>query len=77
MPVRSNLQRILDERDMSIRELSRRTGCRLDSVRILAKNEMARFPNELIYKVCRELRISIGELLYLTDEGEDEEKAQA
>lgn len=66
--VRTRLLSILEERDMSIRELSRRIGCRFDSLRMLANDEMRRFPNDLLFNICDELRISIGELLYLDAE---------
>lgn len=63
--IRCNLWRILDDKGMKLRELERLIGCRFESLRNLANDETKRFPNELLYDVCRALNVTIGELLYL------------
>lgn len=65
MTITSNLKALLAEREMSIRELSRRTGHTFESVRNLYNNKMERFPRELIGRVCGVLGIEVSELLIL------------
>lgn len=66
--LKSNLEELLNERGLSIREFARRIDYRFESVRLLYNNEMARIPTELIERCCRELDCSISELFSIVDE---------
>ncbi|MET3658508.1 helix-turn-helix domain-containing protein [Sporosarcina psychrophila] len=59
----SNLKAILDEREISIRQLSQAIDYRFESVRNLYNDDMERLPKDLLYRVCTYLEIEIGELL--------------
>ncbi|WP_081481710.1 helix-turn-helix domain-containing protein [Paenibacillus elgii] len=65
MSLKSNLKQILDEKNISIRQLSKDTNYRFESVRLLYNDEMERFPRDLIDVVCTYLQISVSDLLVL------------
>ncbi|MCM3273061.1 helix-turn-helix domain-containing protein [Paenibacillus elgii] len=65
MPLKSNLKQILDERNISIRQLSKDTNYRFESVRLLYNDEMERFPRDLIEVVCSYLQVPVSDLLVL------------
>jgi DNA-binding Xre family transcriptional regulator len=71
--VKSNLKAILDERKMSIRQLSEKTGLPFESLRRLYHNKMTKYPCETIAKTCEVLEIDISDLLILVDD--DKEKS--
>lgn len=58
----SNLQALIDERRITIRELATRIDYRFESVRQLCKNELVRIPVELVERVCSELNVDIADL---------------
>jgi DNA-binding Xre family transcriptional regulator len=66
--VKSNLKRILDERDISIRQLARDIDHRLESVRQLYNDELERYPRELLTKLCTYLDVTPGDLLIIEKE---------
>lgn len=59
----SGLERILDERGLSIREVARAIDYRFDSVRLLHNNKMERFPRDLILKLCDYLDVTPNDIL--------------
>jgi DNA-binding Xre family transcriptional regulator len=61
--VASNLKRILDERDISIRQLASDTGLNFETVRRLYNDETRQYQRESIAAVCVALGIEVGELL--------------
>ncbi|MEC0396570.1 helix-turn-helix transcriptional regulator [Bacillus subtilis] len=61
--IKSNLKAILDERKISIRQLSRDIDHEYPTVRKLYNDEMERYPRELLVKVCTYLNIGLHELL--------------
>ncbi|QVN29671.1 helix-turn-helix domain-containing protein [Bacillus halotolerans] len=61
--IKSNLKHILDERKISIRQLSRDIDHEYPTVRKLYHDEMERYPRELLDKVCTHLNIELPELL--------------
>jgi len=61
--IKSDLKRILDARDISIRQLARDIDYRFESVRKLYNDELERLPVELLGRVCDYLDIEINELL--------------
>ncbi|QVR62256.1 helix-turn-helix transcriptional regulator [Bacillus subtilis subsp. subtilis] len=61
--IRSNLKSILDQRKISIRQLSREINHEYPTVRKLYRDEMERYPRELFDKVCTYLNIELQELL--------------
>ena len=68
LQVHSNLKTILDDRGISIRQVSRDINYRFDSVRQLYNNETERYPRELLAKLCEHLKIRISDLLILSEE---------
>ncbi|MCI3198096.1 helix-turn-helix transcriptional regulator [Bacillus sp. HU-1818] len=61
--IKSNLKPILDERKISIRQLSNDIDHAFATVRKLYRDEMERYPRELLDKVCTYLNIELHELL--------------
>ncbi|WPP27682.1 helix-turn-helix transcriptional regulator [Bacillus subtilis] len=61
--IKSNLKPILDEKKISIRQLSRDIDHEYPTVRKLYNDEMERYPRELLGKVCTYLSIELHELL--------------
>lgn len=69
--IRSNLKKILDERDLSIRQVARDIDYRFESVRQLYNDENKSYPKELLSKICDYLDITPGDLLYLDKNNPD------
>lgn len=63
--LKSNLPTLLETRNLSIRELSRRVDHRLDSVRQLYHGTSVRLPVRLLERVCEELKCDLSDLLTL------------
>ncbi|MCC9021506.1 helix-turn-helix domain-containing protein [Bacillus nakamurai] len=61
--IKSNLKQILDERKISIRQLSNDIDHGFATVRKLYHDEMERYPRDLIDKACTYLNIELHELL--------------
>ncbi|PSB00059.1 helix-turn-helix domain-containing protein [Bacillus halotolerans] len=61
--IKSNLKPLLDERKISIRQLSREIKHEYPTVRKLYRDEMEQYPRELLDKVCTYLNIELHELL--------------
>ncbi|QWV85230.1 helix-turn-helix domain-containing protein [Bacillus subtilis] len=61
--IKSNLKPLLDERKISIRQLSREINHEYPTVRKLYNDEMERYPRELFDKVCPYQNIELHELL--------------
>ena len=68
LKLHSNLKEILDDRKLSIRQVSRDIDYRFASVRQLYNNEMKHYPEDLVAKLCEYLKINISDLLYLKEE---------
>jgi putative transcriptional regulator len=71
--VKSNLKKILDERDLSIRQVARDIDYRFDSVRQMYNNENKTYPRELLTKLCFYLNVTPGDILILDKEGANHE----
>lgn len=61
--VKSNLKQLLDERELSIRQVAKDIEYRLESVRQLYNDEVERYPRELLTKLCSYLNVTPGEIL--------------
>ncbi|WP_435002224.1 helix-turn-helix domain-containing protein [Bacillus atrophaeus] len=61
--IKLNLKPILDERKISIRQLSNDIDHAFVTVRKLYRDEMERYPRELLNKICTYLNIELHELL--------------
>nr|WP_273125870.1 helix-turn-helix transcriptional regulator [Bacillus weihaiensis] len=61
--IKSNLKVLLDERDISLRQVSRDIDYRLESIRMLYHDEMERYPRELIDKLCVYLDVPVEKIL--------------
>ncbi|MDR5605370.1 helix-turn-helix transcriptional regulator [Paenibacillus larvae] len=66
--VRIKLKEILVARNMSHRELSRRTGIRLASINEMCLNKTQRLPLENLAAICEVLGVGITDVLELVDE---------
>jgi DNA-binding Xre family transcriptional regulator len=66
--VKSNLKAILDERGMSIRQLSEKTGLPFETLRRLYNDETKQYQRETIGRICEVLEIELSDLLVLIDE---------
>lgn len=69
--VKSNLKKILDERDLSIRQVARDINHRPESVRQMYNDELERYPRDLLTKLCTYLKVTPGELLVIEEEPSD------
>ena len=65
MQLQSNLKTILDERNLSIRQVSKDIDYRFESVRQLYNNDTKQFPRDLLVKLCAYLEVDISDLLKL------------
>lgn len=65
--VHSNLKRILDNRDMSIRELAELSELNFETVRRLYHDKTVQYHRRSIAAICYALDIDISELLELRD----------
>ncbi|TYS64469.1 helix-turn-helix transcriptional regulator [Sutcliffiella horikoshii] len=69
--IKTNLQTILDDKDISIRQVSRDIDYRLETVRLLYHNQLERIPKDLLDKLCSYLSVSPGDLLIYEDNEND------
>jgi len=60
-----NLEKLLERKGMSQRELSKRTGIRYPSINEMVNNKTSRLPIENLEKICDVLECDISELLIL------------
>ena len=68
MIIRSNLRKLAESRDISIRKIAQDIDYRFESVRMMYIDEMERYPRDLLTKLCVYFDVSVSELLTLTDE---------
>ena len=69
--VHSNLKAIMDERGLSVRQVSRDIDYPFESVRILYNDASERYPRELLSRLCNYLDVSVHRLLIEKDEPVD------
>lgn len=68
MRVKSNLKAILDERNISIRQLSADTEISFETLRRLYNDDTKQYQRDTIGKICEHLQIEIQDLLILVKE---------
>ena len=68
MRAKSNLKRLLDDRDISIRQFAEDTGLKFETLRRLYNDDTKQYQRDTIGRVCEVLGVDIDELLTLTDE---------
>lgn len=61
--IRSKLKDIADQRDLSIREIARDSGCHFEIVRRMYNDTMERYPRDVIDRLCTYLEVEVGDLL--------------
>jgi DNA-binding Xre family transcriptional regulator len=71
--VKSNLKPILDEKDISIRQLAKDTDLKFETLRRMYHDETKQYNKEMIAKVCEVLEVEISDLLIL-EEVEDKKE---
>lgn len=62
-----NLKEILDEKGMSIRELTERSGLKFETVRRLYHDKTVQYHRRSIAAICHTLNIDVSELLSLRE----------
>lgn len=67
----SKLKQILDNQDISIRQLAKDIDYRFESVRQLYNDEMERYPRDLLDRLCKHLNITLDQL-FTIEEGKKE-----
>lgn len=65
LEIHSNLKELLDERNISIRQVSRDIDYRFATIRQMYNDEMKHYPKDLISKLCEYLEVGIDDLLKL------------
>jgi DNA-binding Xre family transcriptional regulator len=68
MNIHSNLKSIVDERGVSLRQLSHDIDHRFESVRKMYNDELERFPRDLLAKLCEYFDITPAELFTISAE---------
>ncbi len=68
MRVKSNLKSILDDKGMSIRQLSSETGITFETLRRLYNDDTKQYQRDTIGKICEVLDIKIQDLLLLVND---------
>lgn len=66
MRVKSNLKRILDDREISIRQLAKDTGLPFETLRRLYNDETKQYQRDTIGRICEVLDVELSDLLTLT-----------
>lgn len=69
--IRCNLSRIMGERKMKISTVARETQIHRNMITLLYQEKAARVELEIIDKLCRYFRCSVGELLEYVEETEN------
>ena len=70
--VKSNLKMILDERNISIRQLASMTDLKFETLRRLYNDDTKQYQRDTIGRVCEILEIKIGDILVLIEDGTEE-----
>lgn len=70
MRVKSNLKAVLDERNMSIRQLEALTGLQFETLRRLYNDTTVQYHRETLGTICKALNVEIGDILILSDDTE-------
>ncbi len=65
MRTKSNLKKLLDDRQMSIYKLQQLTKISYSNLHKYYNDETKRFDNEVLAKICKALDCEIGELLII------------
>ncbi len=63
MPIRLNLERVMEEREISLTELADRVGITLANLSILKTNKAKAVRFSTLEALCRELKCQPGNLL--------------
>ncbi|MFS0763936.1 helix-turn-helix domain-containing protein [Peribacillus phoenicis] len=70
--VKSNLKKILDERNISIRQLASMTDLKFETLRRLYNDDTKQYQRDTIGRICEILEIKIGDILILIEDGTEE-----
>lgn len=68
MKVIINLDKLLDNRNMSQHELSRQSGVRQATINAMCRNESKRIPLDNLANICEVLNCDISDILELKTE---------
>ncbi|MCK1983191.1 MULTISPECIES: helix-turn-helix domain-containing protein [Peribacillus] len=66
--VKSNLKKILDERNISIRQLASMTDLKFETLRRLYNDDTKQYQRDTIGRICEVLDININDILILINE---------
>jgi len=65
MNLHSNLKGLLEERNLSIRQVARDIDYRFSTIRQMHNDDMKHYPKSLLVKLCEYLNVGIDDLLKL------------
>ncbi|MGE7608936.1 helix-turn-helix domain-containing protein [Peribacillus frigoritolerans] len=66
--VKSNLKKILDERNLSIRQLASMTDLKFETLRRLYNDDTKQYQRDTIGRICEVLEIQINDILVLIED---------
>ena len=66
--IKSKLNVMLAERDMTQKELAQRTSVRPPTISAIANNTIKEVPISVLDKMCRELNCNVGDLFEYVEE---------
>ncbi|WMX58112.1 helix-turn-helix transcriptional regulator [Peribacillus sp. R9-11] len=66
--VKSNLKKILDERNISIRQLASMTDLKFETLRRLYNDDTKQYQRDTIGRICEVLDIQINDILVLIED---------
>jgi DNA-binding Xre family transcriptional regulator len=69
--IRSNLKKIADSRELSIREIARGSNCHFEIIRRMYNDTMERYPRDVIDRLCTYLGVGVGDLIEHKKDAED------
>ncbi|WEG18476.1 helix-turn-helix transcriptional regulator [Alkalihalophilus pseudofirmus] len=68
MTIKSNLKSILDERNLSVLQVSKDIDYRYESLRMMYNNQNKHFPKKLLDKLCEYLNVQPSDLISYEEE---------
>lgn len=72
--VKSDLKKILDERNISIRQLASMTDLKFETLRRLYNDDTKQYQRDTIGRICEVLEINIHDILILINEENHQSK---
>lgn len=71
--VKSNLKRILDERNISIRQFAVDSDLQYETIRRMYNDDTRQYQRDTLAKICESLGVEISDILILVDKDDDKQ----